>query len=75
MAPDNKGGAKVLARMGVILQAGEDILILPRIRLSAKSLRLDGLCVSTREQAHAAVVSIAAGLPACRMTAAFSPAR
>ena len=61
MAPDNKGGAKVLARMGVILQAGEDILILPRIRLSAKSLRLDGLCVSTREQAHAAVVSIEVG--------------
>lgn len=61
MAPDSQGGAKVLARMGVILQAGEDLLILPRIHLSAKALRLDGLCVSTREQAQAAVVSIEVG--------------
>lgn len=61
MAPDSKGGAKVLARMGVILQAGEDLLILPRIHLSAKALRLDGVCVSTREQAQAAVVSIEVG--------------
>lgn len=61
MAPDSKGGAKVLARMGVILQAGEDLLILPRIHLSAKALRLDGVCVSTREQAQAAVVTIEVG--------------
>lgn len=61
MAPDSTGGAKVLARMGVILQAGEDLLILPRIHLSAKALRLDGVCVSTREQAQAAVVSIEVG--------------
>lgn len=61
MSPDSTGGAKVLARMGVILQAGEDLLILPRIHLSAKALRLDGLCVSTREQAQAAVVSIEVG--------------
>ncbi len=61
MTPDSKGGAKVLARMGVILQAGDDILILPRIHLSAKALRLDGLCVSTRERAQAAVVSIEVG--------------
>ena len=61
MTPDSQGGAKVLARMGVILQAGEDLLILPRIHLSAKALRLDGVCVSTREQAQAAVVSIEVG--------------
>lgn len=61
MDPDSAGGAKVLARMGVILRAGEDLLILPRIHLSAKALRLDGLCVSTREQAQAAVVSIEVG--------------
>ena len=61
MAPDSTGGARVLARMGVILQAGEDLLILPRIHLSAKALRLDGVCVSTREQAQAAVVSIEVG--------------
>ena len=61
MTSEDGGGAKVLARMGVILQAGEDLLILPRVHLSAKSLRLDGLCVSTREQAQAAVISIEVG--------------
>ena len=61
MASESTGGAKTLARMGVVLQAGEDLVILPRIHLSAKALRLDGLSVSTRERAQSAVVAIEVG--------------
>ncbi len=48
------GSAKPWTRTGISLEMGADTATLPQFRLSAKSLRLDGLSVATREQARAA---------------------
>ena len=48
------GSAKPWTKTGISLEMGADTATLPQFRLSAKSLRLDGLSVSTREQARAA---------------------
>lgn len=48
------GSAKPWTRTGISLEMGADTATLPQFRLSAKSLRLDGLSVATREQAWAA---------------------
>ena len=48
------GSARPWTRTGISLEMGADTATLPQFRLSAKSLRLDGLSVATREQARAA---------------------
>lgn len=48
------GSAKPWTRTGISLEMGAGTATLPQFRLSVKSLRLDGLSVSTREQARAA---------------------
>ncbi len=48
------GSARPWTRTGISLEMGADTATLPQFRLSAKSLRLDGLSVATRERARAA---------------------
>ena len=54
------GDAKLWTRQGLNLQMGETTVTLPRFRISARALRLDGLDLSTREAAHEALSILAA---------------
>ena len=54
------GQAKLWTQKGLTLQMGDSSVTLPRFRVSAESLRLDVLNISTREAAQAAVVVLAA---------------
>lgn len=49
------GGAKLWTQEGLSLQMGETTVTLPRFRVSARALRLEGLDISTREAARAAM--------------------
>ena len=49
------GGAKLWTREGVSIQVGEVSLTMPKFRVSAKALRLEGLDISGREAARAAI--------------------
>lgn len=49
------GGAKLWTREGVSIQVGEASLTMPRFRVSAKALRLEGLDISSRDAARAAI--------------------
>ena len=49
------GGARLWTRQGLSLQMGEASLTLPRFRVSARALRLDGLDITTREAARSAM--------------------
>ena len=49
------GGAKLWTREGVSIQVGEASLTMPKFRVSAKALRLEGLDISGREAARAAI--------------------
>ncbi len=52
------GSARLWARPGISLQMGEDAVTLPQFRLSSRALQLNRLCVSTREEARAARITI-----------------
>lgn len=54
------GNAKPWTRAGISLQMGEDTVTLPQFRLSARALRLNRLCVSTRERARVSRATIEA---------------
>ena len=54
------GGAKLWTQEGLSLQMGEATVTLPRFRVSARALRLEGLDISTREAARAAMEVLAA---------------
>ena len=54
------GNAKLWTRQGLNLQMGETTVTLPRFRISARALRLDGLDLSTREAAHETLSVLAA---------------
>lgn len=54
------GGAKLWTRQGLSLQVGESSVTVPRFRVSARALRLDGLNLSTREAAKAALSVLSA---------------
>ena len=56
----DSGSARVLSRMGISLKIGEETVIMPQFRLSANTLRLDGLDVSTKEFAKAAALTLQA---------------
>lgn len=49
------GAAKLWTQRGLSLQVGESSVTLPRFRVTARALRLDGLDVSTRDAARAAL--------------------
>lgn len=49
------GTAKLWTHQGISMQVGENSVTMPKFRVSAKALRLDGLDVSTREAAKAAM--------------------
>ena len=49
------GGAKLWNREGVSIQVGEASLTMPKFRVSAKALRLEGLDISGREAAQEAL--------------------
>ena len=49
------GGARLWTQQGLSLQVGESSVTLPRFRITARALRLDGLDVSTRDAARAAL--------------------
>lgn len=49
------GNARLWTHQGISMQVGEGSVTMPRFRVSAKALRLDGLDVSTREAAKAAM--------------------
>ena len=49
------GGAKLWTRQGLSIQVGEASLTMPKFRVSAKALRLEGLDISGREAARAAI--------------------
>lgn len=55
------GGAKLWNREGLSIQVGEATLTMPKFRMSARTLRLDGLDLSTRETAQAALEVLGAG--------------
>lgn len=52
------GTAKLRRPAGLALRMGGETVTLPQFRLSSKSLRLEGLSVSTREEARAAAAVI-----------------
>lgn len=54
------GGARLWTQEGLSLQMGEATVTLPRFRVSARALRLEGLDISTREAARAAMEVLAA---------------
>lgn len=54
------GGARLWTQKGFSIQMGEAAVTLPRFRVSARALRLDGLNLSTRETARAAMAVLAA---------------
>ncbi|MCI8415152.1 MAG: hypothetical protein HFF00_05925 [Ruminiclostridium sp.] len=54
------GGAKLWTQRGLSIQMGEATVTLPRFRISAQSLRLDGVDLSTRKAAQAAVAGLSA---------------
>ena len=54
------GGAKLRPRSGVTLRMGEETVTLPQFRLSARTLCLDKISVSTRESARIAAMTIEA---------------
>ena len=54
------GGAKLRPRSGVTLRMGEESVTLPQFRLSARTLCLDKISVSTRESARIAAMTIEA---------------
>ena len=54
------GEAKVWTQKGLSLQMGENTMTLPKFRVSARALRLDGLDLSSREAARAALNVLAA---------------
>ena len=54
------GSAKLWTQRGFSLQMGEGSVTLPRFRVTARALRLDGLDVSTRQAAQAALEVLAA---------------
>ena len=56
----NLGSAKLWTQRGFSLQMGEGSVTLPRFRVTARALRLDGLDVSTRQAAQAALEVLAA---------------
>lgn len=67
------GGAQLWTRAGVRLHMGEDTVTLPQFRLSAQALQLDRLCVSTRERAQAARLTVDADRRwVARIQAAYS---
>ena len=49
------GGAKLWTQEGLSLQMGETTVTLPKFRVSARALRLEGLDISTREAARSAM--------------------
>lgn len=51
----NLGSAKLWTQRGLSLQVGESNVTLPRFRVTARALRLDGLDVTTRQAARAAL--------------------
>ena len=53
------GGAKLWTQKGLSIQVGEASVTLPKFRVSARALRLDGLSVATRESARAAITVLA----------------
>lgn len=54
------GSARVLSRMGISLKIGGETVIMPQFRLSANTLRLDGLDVSSKQFAKAAALTLEA---------------
>lgn len=48
------GGAKLRTGTGIALPMGEDTVTLPQFRLSTRALQLDGMSISTREEARTA---------------------
>lgn len=54
------GGAKLWTKTGISLQMGEATATLPQFRLSVRTLRLEGLRLSTRETARAAALTLTA---------------
>ena len=51
----NLGSAKLWTQRGLSLQVGESNVTLPRFRVTARALRLDGLDVTTRQAARTAL--------------------
>ncbi len=54
------GNAKLWTQRGLSIQMGESSVTLPRFRISAQSLRLEGVDLSTRQAAQAAVAGLTA---------------
>lgn len=54
------GGAKLWTQRGLSIQMGEATVTLPRFRISAQALRLEGVDLTTRKAAQAAVEGLSA---------------
>ncbi len=59
-AASDIGGAKLWTQRGLSIQMGEASVTLPRFHISAQSLHLDGVDLSTRQAAQAAVAGLTA---------------